>query len=110
MEEAKDKFIKRLREARGEEDKLEILWEAIVAFQMFPFYTVKNCSFTYSVKGNEMKISRKEKTITRSTVKLALRHALELGVVNGPKKLGVFGASYLYPIFLFFGIIDEKQT
>ena len=31
--------------------------------------------------------------------------AQELGCVTGPKQLGVFGASYLYPVFLRLGII-----
>ncbi len=30
---------------------------------------------------------------------------LELQVVTGPKKLGVFGASYIYPVFIEIGVI-----
>lgn len=42
-------------------------------------------------------MDRKEKSITRATVELAYRRAVELGEnATGPKKLGVFGASYLY--------------
>ena len=33
------------------------------------------------------------------------KKAQELGCVTGPKQLGVFGASYLYPVFLRLGII-----
>lgn len=32
----------------------------------------------------------------------------ETGFVKGPKKLETFGASYLYPMFLHFGIIRSK--
>lgn len=34
----------------------------------------------------------------------------EQGCVSGPKKLGSFGASFLYPIFLRIGFITKKQT
>ena len=52
-------------------------------------------------------MDRKEKSITRSTVNQAYRRAVELfGVVPGPKALGTFGASYLYPIFQRLGIIS----
>lgn len=37
---------------------------------------------------------------------IALEETMEMkGNVNGPKKLNVFGASYLYPIFGRFGLI-----
>ena len=63
----------------------------------------------YSIPGygNEIWLTvngeKKEKSISRSTVELGLQKYLELlkteGVVTGPKKLGVFGASYLLPLF-----------
>lgn len=107
-EEIKKDYLIQLKKAEADEEETEkILWEAIKAFQGNPFLTVKGCAFTYIVKGNEIKISRKEKTITRSTVKIALKKALELKAVRGPKSLGVFGASYLYPLFLFFGVIKD---
>ena len=53
--------------------------------------------FFYIIKGNEMFVTRKDKSITRASVMAAFGKALELGrVVTGPKKLGTFGASYLY--------------
>lgn len=75
--------------------------------------------FTYTIKRNragellgEMVIDRKEKTITRNTVLLAYEMARELmeseGCVSGTKKLGVFGASYLYPVFLELGICKKE--
>lgn len=77
------------------------LWRAIVLFTEYPFYTTKGLRFVYSVKGNEMFVSRKEKSITRFTVMLAFKKALELHrMVRDPKQLETFGASYLYPLFI----------
>ena len=87
----------------------ENLWKAIAVFQGYPFITSKGLKFSYMVKGGEMLVDRKEKSITRSTVELAYRRAVEMrGIVEGPKKLGVFGASYLYPVFVRLGVISEK--
>lgn len=95
-----------------------VLWEAILLFQNYPFCTCgrgkrSGVKFTYKIKerrdgrlGGEMAVNRKEKTITQSSVFVAYRKALEMeGMVNGPKKLGVFGASYLYPVFIRLGVI-----
>ena len=50
------------------------------------------------------RLYRKKKSITRSRVNIALKETLEMnGKVSGPKKLNVFGASYLYLIFLQLG-------
>ena len=62
--------------------------------------------FTYKIHGGEMFVDRKEKSITRATVMKAYGKVVELdGVVKGPKALGTFGASYLYPIFVKMGLI-----
>ncbi len=63
--------------------------------------------------GNEMLIACHSKSISRSTVELVYKNALEvqesMGYVSGPKKLRVPGAgSYLYPIFLKAGFIRER--
>ena len=55
----------------------------------------------------EIKVNRNEKTITRATIELAYQRAIEMsGVVTEPKKLGVFGAIYLYPMLVRFGVIN----
>ena len=80
-------------------------------------------SFTYRLKTSsrtgeetgELIISSKAsdgKTVTRSSVELAMKNALEVmekeGMVRGPKKLGqVFGGSYLYAMFLSWGVITN---
>lgn len=87
----------------------ERLWEALKAFQNHPFYTAKKLEYSYILKGNEMFVSRKDKSITKATILLSFHNALNVqeqeGRVSGPKKLGTFGASYLYPVFLMLGII-----
>ena len=107
----------------------ELLWECVVLFQNYHFHTSGRggkggVSFRYklkksSVTGNvtdEIVIDRKEKskTITRSTVELAFKNAIFIqnkeGYVKGPKKLGCFGASYLYSMFIRFGIITDNNT
>ena len=88
---------------------IDRLWEVMELYEDFPFYTMRNLEFTYIIKGNEMFVDRKEKSITTATVGMALGKALELGgIVSGPKKLGTFGASYLYPIFLYYEIIKKE--
>lgn len=91
---------------------MDNLWETLVLFAGCPFATMKGLEFTYSIKGYEMFVDRKEKSITRSSIEIAFRKAMELmeqeGAVTGPKKLKVFGASYLYPVFLRLGIIKGK--
>ena len=86
------------------------LWNRIIANQGKQYYTMKKLPFMYSIKGNEMFVSRKEQSITRATVNLAYHKAKELmksdSKVSGAKKLGTFGASYLYPIFVDLEIIE----
>ena len=101
------KVIEELEAVPGTEN----LWNAIVAFQGYPFKTSKGLSFTYKVKGGEVFITKKEKSITKATVDIAFRKALELGEkATGPKKLGVFGASYLYQVFVRLGVIKTQEN
>ncbi len=87
------------------------LWEKLREGEGRVYHTAKGLEFTYRIAGNELFVSRREKSITRATVNAAFRRAVELmaaeGCVQGPKKLGTFGASYLYPVFLDMGIIRE---
>lgn len=93
----------------------EALWAEIVAHEGMPFITARGLGYTYRVKRSkdggllgEILFDRRAKSITRATMLLAYHNALKVqvqdGCVSGPKKLGVFGASYLYPIFLRLGI------
>ncbi len=84
-------------------------WNALAAFEGYGFQTAKGLRYTYTVRGNELFFSRKEKSVTRASVEMALKTAMALkksGVeIRGPKMLRCFGASYLYPIFIRFGVI-----
>jgi len=129
------KSVNELEEHRGLPDEMEKLWLAVIAFEGYPFHTSgrgnrPGVKFFYTVSreagtggrhysgdavdgfGNEIKFSTKEKTVTRATVELAYRKAVEVqkkeGCVSGPKKIGLFGASYLYPMFLRFGVITKE--
>lgn len=107
--EAVHNFRKHMKESGGVTDILvEELWKVIAVFEKYPFYTMKGFRFTYHVKGNEIFVSRKEKSITRLSVILAMKKAIELqNQVKGPKQLETFGASYLYPIFVKIGLIES---
>ena len=82
------------------------MWSILAGLQGCVFLTAKGLKFTYKIHGGEMFVNRKSKSITQATVFMAFRKAMELGgVVAGPKKLGTFGASYLYPVFVRIGVI-----
>ena len=84
----------------------DTLWSMLLYLQGCVFLTAKGLKFTYKIKGGEMFVNRKSKSITQATVFMAYHKAMELGdAVAGPKKLGTFGASYLYPIFVRLGVI-----
>ncbi len=121
-----EKVVRDLQDAVRTGEWKEELWECVKLFQGVPFRTSGRGSsgsggvdFTYQMKlsnrtgklTDEIYVSRKErsKTITRSTVELAMVNALavqaEEGCVAGPKKLKVFGASYLYALFLRWGVV-----
>ena len=113
-------------------DESLYLWKAIIAFENYPFSTSGRGSrpgvkFTYTVSrkpsaggrhyngtvvdgyGNEIWITvngeKREKSISRSTVEFGYKKAREMGVVKGPKALGLPGAgSYLYPVLIRLGV------
>lgn len=104
--------VEKLQSSRleAQERMKEQLWDTVQLFVGYPFMTVKGLKFRYTVNGNEIMIDRKKKAITRSSVDMAVEKVIELnGEIAGPKKLGVFGASYLYSIFLRFGLIREED-
>lgn len=87
------------------------LWTILLYLQGCVFFTTKGLKFAYKIKGGEMFVNRKSKSITQVTVYMAFRKAMEQeGIVVGPKKTGTFGASYLYPIFVRLGMIKKSGT
>lgn len=97
----------------------DALWQAILAFESYSFSTTSGLPFTYEFKlnrrgekGNEIVVSRKEKTITRSSVEKALAVVMDKNEplpvkMSTPKELNVFGASYIYPLFIRFGLVEH---
>ena len=96
----------------------DYVWNLIVENEGHCFTTIRGLPFTYKIKRNkagnllgEIIIDRRNaKTIPRSSIVLAYEKVKEHGgTVNGPKKLGVFGASYLFPIFLELGLCEKNK-
>lgn len=108
----------------------EALWNCVREWQGVEFKTVGrgrnhtgSTAFTYELKRSsrtgketsELIISTREagKTITRSSVELALSRFLSIqqdaGFVKGPKAAGqIFGGSYLYAVFVAWGVISSS--
>lgn len=114
---SRKKAVEQLKTVMAEEGVDEIkecLWETMKLFEGYVFRTSKGLRYQYVIKGNEIFFSRKEKSVTRATVDLALETVLSLWqlgkAVTGPKKLGCFGASYLYPVFVRLGVIRNEKA
>ena len=104
------KLRERIFQETEREKAQDYLWNELVLLQSQIFRTVKGLEYTYQIRGNEMFVSRKTKSITKASVDLALEKIIELsGEVAGPKKLKCFGASYLYPIFIEMGLNSLRQ-
>ena len=94
----------------------EMLWDVLLIHENFVFTTTRGLKFKYTIKGGELFVNRKEnsKSLTKSSIFMAFHNAIRLqyqdGFVKGPKKLGTFGASYLYAIFIKFGIIIDRPV
>ena len=103
--------MRKRNSVRTDFEREEKLWQELTYLQGCLFKTygrngVGGMDFTYKIRGGEMFVDRKEKSITRATVMKAYRRVVELdGAVKGPKVLGTFGASHLYPIFVKMGLI-----
>lgn len=93
---------------------IEAIWQLLQQHQGEIFHTAKGLPFTYSIRGGELFVNRRRKSITVSTVRRALEKITQLEaageVITSPKKIGCYGASYLYPVFLQLGIIHLPQT
>lgn len=109
--------------ARGE-DARQALWAVVLAWQDVPFFTSSGLPFSYRVKkrkdgtdSGELLISRKEdsKTLTRSSIVLALRRTVQdareqAPLYAGPKAIGqIFGISYVYSMFWRWGLIRVPE-
>lgn len=92
---------------------IETVWPLLQQHQGETFYTAKGLPFTYTVRGGELFVDRRQKSITVSTVEKALEKIGQLetaGIsITGPKKIGCYGASYLYPILLALGVFSVPK-
>lgn len=97
----------------------DTLWDALLLFQGYTFYTVTGLQFSYEIrKGRsgeytkELWIDRRgeSKSLTMSTVLKAYENSIGAGIVDRPKALGdLRGVSYIYPIFYRFGLIEVPE-
>ncbi|MCM1106304.1 MAG: hypothetical protein NC355_05090 [Blautia sp.] len=95
--------------ARARQRIHDKVWQVLVGFQGYTFETYRGLQYKYEIRGFELFVSRKEKSVTRSSVEIAVDKALERErIVTGPKQLKVFGASYLYPVFQTIGFIKTE--
>lgn len=90
------------------------VWALLEQHQGECFRTAKGLPFCYTVRGGELFVDRRSKSITVSTVAAALQKIEQRTsageAITGPKKIGCYGASYLYPVFLRLGILPEIQS
>ena len=72
-------------------DSIDAVWALLQQHQQEVFHTAKGLPFTYTIRGGELFVDRRQKSITVSTVANALGKisALEeAGIeISGPKKL-----------------------
>ena len=84
----------------------DLLWQLIVAHQNETFYTLKKLPFTYTVKGGEIFVDRRSKSITKATLEQALdKLEKDPDRITGPKSMNVFVAPYIWAIFKTFSIV-----
>lgn len=77
-----------------------LAWEALEKHQGETFYTAKKLPFTYTIRGGEMFVDRRSKSITRATYEKAvekLKNDAE-HQITGPKSLCCFGAPYIWAV------------
>jgi len=90
------------------------LWIIVELFAGYPFTTTEGCKFDYSVRGNEMHVNREMLVITRATVDAAYQRVLELSSrganITGGKQINNSVASYLFPMFVRFGIVKKMAV
>lgn len=113
-----EKIYQSVLENKSGNVTMDELWKLLCGMEGETFYTAKGLEFHYEIRGYEIFVDRKRnsKSITRSSVERVyqmllerIREGEELPLlVKGPKKLGVFGASYLYPVLLRLGIIRSE--
>lgn len=86
------------------------LWKAVDAFQDYSFTAANGLKFSYTLKDGGMFIEKSAVSIRKADAELAYKRAVEMNrIVKDSKKLGVFGADYLYPVFVRIGVIQHSE-
>ncbi|MFR1832937.1 MAG: hypothetical protein ACLSX5_07250 [Lachnospiraceae bacterium] len=101
-----------MEETRHDWLNTEKIWPLLESHQNQVFYTAKGLSFTYTIRGGEMFVDRRSKSITRATVEKAYEKlkADNGQTIHGPKKLNVFGAPYIWALFSELKLNIPKET
>ncbi|MDE5908729.1 MAG: hypothetical protein K2H52_08345 [Lachnospiraceae bacterium] len=85
---------------------IDTLWQMLIDHQTETFYTMKKLPFCYHVKGGEIFVDRRSKSITKATFEQALNKLNDNpNKITGPKSLNVFGAPYIWAILKTFGVV-----
>lgn len=119
MEHEQEPWYRMAAELR-EQPTEEKLWETVIACQGVAFRTYSGLPFTYRLRTGkngeytkELWIDRREnsKSLVWSSVLLAFQKVKHGKiVVKRPKELGdIRGISYIYALFLKFGLIEAYQ-
>lgn len=119
MEHEQEPWYRMAAELR-EQPTEEKLWETVIACQGVAFQTYSGLPFTYRLRTGkngeytkELWIDRREnsKSLVWSSVLLAFQKVKQGKiVVKRPKELGdIRGISYIYALFLKFGLIEAYQ-
>ena len=89
----------------------EAVWPLLEKHQNTVFHTAKGLEFTYILKGGEMFVDRRSKSITKATVEKAYEKIKEDNgqTIHGPKKLSVFGAPYIWAVFAGLGLVGTGK-
>ena len=89
----------------------QALWEMMTALAGKRFYTAKKLEYTYRIRGGEMFVDRKEKSITQAMVFIAFHRALELGEkATGPKSWGLLAHPTCIRFFKASALCPESKT
>ena len=89
---------------------IEAIWQLLQQHQARPSTPPRSAVHLYDPRG-ELFVNRRRKSITVSTVRRALEKITQLEaageVITGPKKIGCYGASYLYPVLLALDVLER---
>ena len=102
-------------------DEMKLLWKCVEVFEGYRFENDQGKTFSYRIKqdddgevGELLFGIKRYGGLPRATVEQAYEHVMsarqeqgtDFPVMTSPERLDVSGASYLYPIFVRFGVVE----